>query len=166
MKNKPLNINTITSILFPRLEDVVFISIFMGVVVMGPRLFNVDGDLGRHLTVGQYILQNLRIPTHDIFSHTMFGLQFTPHEWIAEILFAASNIMLGLNGVVVLSALVIATTFMLVYRDTSRRCSMLIVSMGLTFWAAITSSLHWLARPHLFTFLFIALWTERMERAS
>jgi len=166
MKNKQLNINTITSILFPRLEDVVFISIFMGVVVMGPRLFNVDGDLGRHLTVGQYILQNLRIPTHDIFSHTMFGLQFTPHEWIAEILFAASNMMLGLNGVVVLSALVIATTFMLVYRDTLRRCSMLIVSMGLTFLAAITSNLHWLARPHLFTFLFIALWTERMERVS
>ena len=57
----------------PRLADVLFIAVMLLVVVLGPRLLNVDGDLGRHLTLGQYILETGRIPTADIFSHTMSG---------------------------------------------------------------------------------------------
>jgi len=161
MKRKTL---PIAHYLLPRLQDVLFLSILLAVMLLGPRLFNIDGDLGRHLTTGKYMLQNRTIPTRDIFSHTMAGAPLTPHEWLAEVLFAAAYLILGLNGVVLLAALIIAITFVVIYRDALGRSSLRLTALGLTIWAAAASSLHWLARPHLFTFLFLALWAERLEQ--
>ncbi len=75
----------------PRLDEVIFISIFLGVVGLGPRLLNIDGDLGRHLTIGKYILQNYKIPIRDEFSHTMYGQHLTPHEWLAQCILAIAE---------------------------------------------------------------------------
>ena len=61
-------------LLMPRIEDVLFIAIFFAVISLGPRLMNMDGDLGRHLTIGNYILEVGSIPIRDVFSHTMHGL--------------------------------------------------------------------------------------------
>ncbi|MGB5844449.1 MAG: hypothetical protein WBG94_08405, partial [Anaerolineales bacterium] len=96
--------------LLPRQEDMLFLAIFVAVIGLGPRLLNMDGDLGRHLTIGNYILDELTIPTRDIFSHTMGGFQLTPHEWLAQVVFALSYRIGGLDGVVILCALVIAGT--------------------------------------------------------
>jgi hypothetical protein len=38
-----------------------------------------------------------------------------------------------------------------------------ILALILAFLAAFTSSLHWLTRPHIFTFLFTALWAYQLE---
>jgi hypothetical protein len=95
---------SIVSYLLPRLRDILFIALFLGVVGLGPRLLNVDGDLGRHLTIGAYILENRVIPTRDIFSHTLAGAPLTPHEWLAEVFYALAYRLAGLNGVVLLCA--------------------------------------------------------------
>jgi len=72
----------------------------MACALDGPKLFNADGDLGRHITIGNYIISNKIIPTHDIFSHTMFGEELVPHEWLAQILFSAVHSVMGLSGVI------------------------------------------------------------------
>lgn len=148
----------------PRLEEVLFLALFIGVVVNGPRLLNADGDLGRHLTIGTYILQNLIIPTRDIFSNTMLGQPLTPHEWLSQVIFALIYRLAGLNGVVLLCALLIATTFTLVYRQVLQRSGMALLSMILAVFAAVTASIHWLARPHLWTMLMVVLWVGELER--
>jgi hypothetical protein len=152
--------------LLPRLRDILFISIFIGVILLGPRTLNIDGDLGRHITVGNYILGQLTIPTEDIFSHTMKGQPLTPHEWLTQVAFAAAHHALGLTGVVILEAIIIALTFTLIYGDTLSRSESYLFAAGLTFWAAAASSLHWVARPHIFTFLFLALWTPLIRRTA
>jgi len=81
--------------ILPRQEDMFFVTIFTAVVLLGSRLMNMDGDLGRHLTIGRYILDQHAIPTHDIFSHTMYGEYLTPHEWLAQVLFAYSYRLAG-----------------------------------------------------------------------
>ncbi len=154
------------ALLMPRLEDVLFIAVFLLVVMLGPRLLNVDGDLGRHLTVGQYILRTGQIPTADIFSHTMSGEELTPHEWLSEVVFALAYRVLGLDGVVLLSAIVLALTFWLTYRTAVRRSGLGLVALGLTLLAVSASSLHWLARPHLFTLLLVVAWTDGLERMA
>jgi hypothetical protein len=131
--------------------------------MLGPRIYNGDGDLGRHITIGDYILDNQTIPTRDIFSHTMPGEHLTPHEWLAQVIFALAHRLLGLDGVVLLSALLIATTFTLCYRHCQQRSGLVLVSLAFGFLAAATSMLHWLSRPHLFTFLFVVLWTGVLE---
>jgi hypothetical protein len=154
----------ILSLLLPRIQDALFIFLFLGVMILGPRLLNVDGDLGRHLTVGRYILANRLIPTMDIFSHTMLGEPLTPHEWLAEIFFSLAYRLAGLNGVVLLCALLISLTFTLSFRQSFGRSGMILVALAWTLLAAAAASLHWLARPHLFTLLLIPLWMGELER--
>jgi hypothetical protein len=134
------------------------------VILLGPRTFNLDGDLGRHITIGNYILQTASIPRRDIFSHTMTGQALTPHEWLAQVVFAIANRILGLSGVVLVTALAISTTFIIIFYEGQERSQAPIISLGITILAAAASSLHWLARPHVFTFLYLAIWMLVLER--
>src|SRR3990170_3284447 len=152
------------NILLPRLGDILFIALFVAVIGLGPRLLNQDGDLGRHLTIGEYILDNGNIPTRDLFSHTLAGAALTPHEWLARVIFAGANRLGGLDGVVIFSALLIAVTFTLVYRQCYQRSRIALISLGWAILGAATASLHWIARPHLFTILMAILWVRELER--
>lgn len=154
----------ITSVVLPRIEDVLFIGLFVGVIGIGPGLINIDGDLGRHITIGEYILQNREIPTSDLFSHTMLGKSLTPHEWLAQVLFALVHRVDGLDGVVWFCALLISVTFVIVYKNCVERSGMILVAVVFAILAAAAASLHWLARPHLFTILFVVLWVSSLER--
>lgn len=155
--------STIISHLLPRTQDALFICILLVVCVRGSNLFNSDGDLGRHITLGKYMLGH-GIPYYDIFSHTMRGMYLVSHEWMAQIAFGAVHILLGLGGTVLLTAIVIATTFTLVYREILRRDIHYLPALLTTTLAAFTSILHWLARPHIFTFLFAALWAHNLHK--
>ena len=150
--------------LFPRLRDIILITIFAGALLAGPRMLNTDSDLGRHLTIGNYILNTHQIPTRDLLSFTMAGQPRPPYEWLAQVLFAIVYRLLNLDGVVLLAALIIAITFALVYTDSSQRTDAPLISLLLTIWAAAASSLHWLARPHIFSFLFFAIWVGLLEK--
>jgi hypothetical protein len=99
----------------------------------------------------------------DVFSHTMTGERLIPHEWLAQLTFSIVNSRMGLNGVVLLTALVIAVTFTLTYREMVRQKVYRSLALVLTLLAAYASSLHWLTRPHIFTFLFAALWAYLLE---
>src|SRR5262249_36465507 len=131
----------------------------------GPRLLNGDGDIGRHLTVGAYILDAHRIPTSDLFSFSMADQPLTPHEWLADVAFAASYRVLGLSGVVWLSALLLAATVTFVYGQARVRSGGIVLLPAiLAVWAATASHVHWLARPHLWTMMFVVLWSGHLDR--
>ncbi len=139
---------------------VIFISVFAGCLALGPLLFNVDGDLGRHLTLGKYILDSRTIPIRDIFSETMYGQALSPHEWLAAVLFRLFYAWNGLSGVVLFASLLFGCVFWLityrVYRNSlSTPITLILVILGIA-----GSRIHWLARPHIFTYLFLFLWIE------
>lgn len=151
---------TILSYIFPSLRDAFFIAVLLAVSAQGHMLLNADGDLGRHITIGDYISETRSIPTTDVFSHTMYGKRLVPHEWLAQWIFSRVHALTGLDGIVFLIALLIATAFTLVYRDIRNRNAPSILAFAVAVLAAFASSLHWLARPHVFTFLFVAAWTS------
>lgn len=155
-----------TKYILPRLSDIIFLSIFISVILFGPATFNLDGDLGRHITIGSHILNSRSIPTQNIFSHTMFGQPLTPHEWLSQLIFALSHKGLSLGGAVLITAILIASTFALVYYDSRQRSGMPYLSLGITVLAAAASSLHWLARSHVFTFLYLAIWIYLLENVQ
>lgn len=156
----------IISYLFPSFGSILWAVVFFGCLSLGPRMMNLDGDLGRHLVVGGYILDNGAIPLHDIFSHTMPGKPITPHEWLAEVIFALAYRLLGLDGVILVSSLLISTTFWIVFNLMRARNRTLIPVVFVTLLAIACSSLHWLTRPHLFTFLLLALWIHELIELS
>jgi len=67
------------------------------------------------------------------------------------------------GAVVLFSILLIAVTFLLLFR-LARRKSNAIVALVVTMAAAAASSVHWLARPHLITLLFMVLFCGALER--
>jgi len=145
------------------LPTVIFLSVFAGCLAMGPYLFNSDGDLGRHITLGRIILEREEIPTIDEFSHTRRGNPFSPHEWIAEVIFALAYNWFGLSGVVVFCGALLGLVFwLLTYRvlliTRSTPITLILVVIGLA-----ASRIHWLARPHIFTFLFLLLLVELLQ---
>jgi hypothetical protein len=156
-RNNPL------TYLLPSMGDILWISAFLGVIALGPRMMNIDGDLGRHLTIGRFILDNGQVPVNDIFSHTMFGQSVTPHEWLAQVIFALAYRWLALDGVVLVCAVVIATSFWFVFRRALASSKSILPEVVLVILAMAASSLHWLTRPHVFTFLLLALWLNALE---
>lgn len=150
--------------LLPRLADMLFAALLAGCFVIAPRLLNQDGDTGRHIAVGRTILAEMRIPRVDIFSHTLAGAPLTPHEWLAQVIFAAADSALGLSGVVLVSALALAAAFTITFRRACQVSGMALISLALTLLGVAAASLHFLARPHLFTLLFASLWLGLMEQ--
>jgi hypothetical protein len=96
----------------------------------------------------------------------MTGEQLVPHEWLAQLALGEAYTLMGLSGDVLLISLLIATTFILTYRELIRRNISRIPALVIVTLAASASSLHWLARPHIFTFLLLALWTYQLENKS
>ncbi|MDO9129221.1 MAG: hypothetical protein Q7U34_05075, partial [Anaerolineales bacterium] len=63
----------LTRLLLPRIEYVLLAAIFWGIAASGPKLLNADGDLPRHLLVGNLILETRSVPTIDEFSFRTTG---------------------------------------------------------------------------------------------
>ena len=154
----------ISKFILPSLGEILFIAIFAALIGLGPRLMNLDGDLGRHITLGNHILTSRSVPTEDIFSHTKLGDPLTPHEWLADVVFAVFHRAAGLNGVVWITALVVGLTFWCVYQHSLNLSSMSLLAVAGTVLAAAASSLHWLARPHIFTIFLVTIWTAELEK--
>ena len=60
----------------------------------------------------------------------------------------------------------ICFTFALLYRVVVRRCRNVLVAIAFTLLAAAGGSVHWLARPHLFTLLFTVVFLAILERVQ
>ncbi len=134
----------------PSIADMLFLSLFFKVLSNGSDLLN-DGDTGWHIVTGESILRTFKIPFADPYSHTAPGAPWTTHEWLAEVIFGLSHRLMGLNGVVLVSAAVITLTFFFLYLFMLRRRINSLVAVSFTILAAFASSLHWLARPHIFS---------------
>jgi hypothetical protein len=150
--------------LIPRIHDIFFIAIVTAALALGPRMLSVDSDLGRHLTLGRFILDRHQIPTSDLLSHTRAGDARPAYEWLTQTIFAGVDHLAGLDGVLYITALVIAAAFTIIQADAARRSQMPLTALAITALAVAASSLHWLPRPHVVTFLFLAVWIERLER--
>lgn len=150
--------------LMPRLSEMLFAALLFGLAGIAPRLLNQDGDTGRHLALGRTMLASGQIPRADIFSHTMSGQPLAPHEWLAQVIFALAERLLGLSGVTLVTALVLAAAFLLVYGEARRRSGLPLLALLVTLLGLGAASLHFLARPHIFTILFTAVWLVLLER--
>ena len=144
----------------PRIQDIFFISIFIAVLLLGQRMLNLDGDFPRHLLTGKYILENRTIPTTELFIHPYLNQPNVSHssEWLSDVIFYAIYLYTGLAGVVALSALVLASTFTIIYNKLSTRLNLRIPVFVIVAWGALATSLNWVTRPHLISMFMLAIW--------
>ncbi|MGE5568074.1 MAG: hypothetical protein ACM3S5_03460, partial [Rhodospirillales bacterium] len=150
----------------PSLTDVAFV---MPMILVFSRLEGAkhllsDGDTGWHIRAGDWILQNGRVPDRDIFSYTKPNEPWFAWEWLWDVIFSWLHATWGMAAVVVTSLIVLSVTSALLYRLVRRKCSNVLIAIGVVFLANAASTIHWLARPHLFTLLFLVVFYSLLER--
>jgi hypothetical protein len=123
-----------------------------------------DADIGWHIRSGDLILATHAIPRTDPFSYTRQGEPWCAWEWLYDVVIAAIHHVSGLNGVVLFTAIVIGSTFALLFRFVLRRSGNLVVAGSLTLLAIAAAQVHMLARPHVLSWLLTLLWVENLCR--
>jgi hypothetical protein len=124
-----------------------------------------DASTCWQIRTGQWILEHGRVPTHDIFSFTMNGRSWFAWEWLWDVTFGWLHLRGGLTAVALASLAVIAATYGLLYRLVRLKCENMLIAIAATTLATMIGTVHWLARPHLFTILFLAVFLLLLERA-
>lgn len=149
----------------PSLTDFAFLMplAFLFGRMEGVQTLLSDCDTGWHIRTGDWMAANRLIPTHDVFSFSKPNGVWFAWEWLSDLVFSGLNHVGGLRAVVLLSLLLLCVTFTLVFRLTRRRANS-VVAIVVTVLAVASSSVHWLARPHLFTLLFLVLFCFLLER--
>jgi hypothetical protein len=125
-----------------------------------------DGDTGWHIRTGQYILEHHSVPTQDLFSFSRPGAAWFAWEWLTDVTYAVLFQMGGLKAIVLQAGVMIAAFATVVLRYTLWRGANSLVAAFTTLLAVGASSMHFLARPHLFTLLLlpICLWLVEADR--
>ena len=153
--------------LLPSVGDLLFVAI-LGVLVftnLSVRLLG-DAGIGWHIRTGQIVLATHAIPRVDPFSSSMSGHPWFAWEWLYDVLVGWLESLAGLNGVVLLTALIIAAVFSWVHRLLLARGTNILVALILVLIAVSASMIHFLARPHVVSWLFTVAWFWILESSE
>ena len=150
--------------MLPSIRDLIFLVTFWAVLA-GPLSTRplADADIGWHIRTGEQILATHSVPRKDTFSSTEQGQPWFAWEWLFDTVLGIVHRGMGLNGVVWLAALVIATTFGLLFLALLRGGTGLPVALLLWVLALGGASIHLFARPHIVTWLMTLLWFVGLE---
>ena len=125
----------------------------------------LDGDTFSHIATGQLILRDGTVPRVDPFSHTMAGVPWTAHEWLAEVILALVHQAGGWPIVVAVTALAFAATIALMTRALLWWLEPIYALLFAGAAVAMTAG-HMLARPHVLAMPLMMIWTIELVRAS
>lgn len=155
------------SLLAPSVTDLFFIAVLAGLScgALG-RILLRDADIGWHIRNGQHMLLTHAITRTDPFSSTMVGQTWYAWEWLYDVLIAVVHHVFGLNGVVFYSAAIIAATFVLALHVALRRGGNLAVTIFLLIIALGATAIHFLARPHIASWLFTVIWFDVLDSSE
>src|SRR5579871_6076474 len=147
-------------LLVPSLSDFLFVALiawlFMSSGPHGWQSLLADADVGWHIRTGEYILDHHQVPYHDLYSFSKPGAPWYAWEWLTDVIDGGLHRISGLKGVVLLAAVIIALFATTLVRRMVWRGSHLLVAMIVALLGVGAASIHFLARPHIFTVLFLS----------
>jgi hypothetical protein len=156
-------------VFIPSLADLFFISVILWLFAAGAYGWQTllqDGDVGTHIRIGDYIVANRTVPTYDFLAFSRSGQEWCAFEWLTEVIFSLLHSHAGLKGIVLFSGVVIAVTFTILLLHAMWRGVNILVALAMVLMAVNASSIHFHARPHIFTLLFVAttMWVIDADR--
>ncbi|MDQ2807719.1 MAG: hypothetical protein M3Z04_12555 [Chloroflexota bacterium] len=145
------------SVVGPGICEAAMAGLLLLLMLVPNSLLNSDGDTAHHLAAGRQMLETGSLTPIDIFTQPHFGQPWINWEWLSDVLFALANGAAGLNGVALLAVTLIAGTVYALCRWCMARGLHPVPTLVLGLLATTTSEIHWLARPHLFSFALLLL---------
>lgn len=159
-------VSPIAQWIFPSIKDVLFLAYLFIPLLIGQSGVLNDADTGWHIRNGDQILQTGQLPTTDSFSYTHAGKTWFAWEWLADVWLALVHQWMGLNGIALWANLTFALTFTLLFRWILAWKTHLLITLSLVALASLASTIHWLARPHLFSMFFLLVWQIILNRVQ
>jgi hypothetical protein len=150
--------NALLCWLMPPVADLIFVALLASLVFtpLSAKLLG-DAGIGWHIRTGQEILATHAIPRVDPFS-AQIRKPWIAWEWLYDVVVGRLELSTGLNGVVWFTGVVIATVFAAVFRLLVKRGTDVLVALLVTLLAMSASTIHFLARPHVLSWLFVLIW--------
>lgn len=142
----------------PSVAEILFVTLFLCLSLYQGNGLLGDGDTGYHIRAGEFMLATASIPQQDIFSFHSPPIPWTAHEWLSEVIMALVHRSLGLTGVVVFFSFLISLAYFLLFRTICTERNNIILALSIVLLVILSSMLHWLARPHIFSYLLIVVW--------
>jgi hypothetical protein len=139
----------------PSVSDLIFVCVLCILLftALSVKLLG-DAGIGWHIRSGQQILATHAIPRTDPFSSTMGGKPWFAWEWLYDVVVGELANIAGLNGVVWFTAAIIGGVFGWMFRLLVRREMNIFSALLLVLLALSASTLHFLARPHVVSWMF------------
>jgi hypothetical protein len=147
----------------PSIEDMLFLSIFVYLAFSKGMALLGDCDTGYHIRAGEWIIAHLSVPRHDMFSYSSPPLPWTAHEWLSEVIMALIHNTFGLTGLAIFFAGILALVSLLLFRMIRNEGDNILLAVFIVLLATISSQIHWLARPHVFSLLLFLAWYWILE---
>ena len=148
--------------LIPSLSDCLFVTLMWLLFISGVGWLTLlgDGDTGMHIRTGELILNTHAAPVRDPYSFTAPDTPWYAWEWLSDVTFASVHRLAGLKGVVLLSGTIICLAMIVLFRHMIWRGAGVHIALLLIVLVTGASSVHFLARPHIFTTLLavVTLW--------
>src|ERR1039458_2125517 len=143
----------------PSLLDVFFGALLLAASLhpRGLQSLLCDGDTGWHIRTGELVLTAGRAPVVDPFSFTRPHKAWFAWEWLSDVAFAETWRWRGVAGVAALAGAVLVLAATALLARMLRRGAGLWIGIAATMAAVSASSVHYLARPHVFSILFYTL---------
>jgi len=125
-----------------------------------------DGDTGWHIRTGELILRSGVVPRQDSFSFSRPEEPWFAWEWLSDVLFALWHARGGLEALAAFAAVTLCAAGTVLLCWLLRRGVGLWIGLGVTLAAVSASTVHYLARPHIFSLLLFpcALWILDEDR--
>ena len=118
------------------------------------KLFR-DSDAGWHIRTGERVLATGALPRTDAYSFSRAGQPWYAWEWGADVLTAAAHRAGGLSGVALFYAAAIAAGVWLWFQLNWAVGGNFFFACLLAIPLLSTCNIHWLARPHVLSWLFL-----------
>ena len=155
-------------LLLPSFPDVLFAALLAVVLARGAGLATMlyDGDTGWHIRTGEWILRHGAVPRYDLFSFSRPHAPWTAWEWLSDVAFARCFAWGGLTAVAAACACVLCLASALLLAWLLERGVGLWLAAPVTLLVGSASTVHYLARPHVFTILLFTagLWIVDRDR--
>ena len=156
-------------IFIPSIADLFFIAAILWLFALGAYGWQTllqDGDVGTHIRIGDYIVASHSVPTHDFLAFSREGKEWCAFEWLTEVVFSLLHSYSGLKGIVLFSGVIIVAAFTILLLHALWRGANVLIALVLVLTAVNASSIHFHARPHIFTLLFVAItmWLLEVDR--
>lgn len=141
-----------------------FAVLYLAVGLLGPQGLLNDSDTGWHIVTGERILATGELPRTDPYSFSKPGEPWFAWEWLADVILGAAHQWMGLAGAVFLAVLAIAATAWMwcafaIWLGADRFVIAALMAVAIT-----CSTVHWHARPHVFSWPLLIGWLWLMEK--